>query len=126
MKRVVFAATFVVAASVLSWPAGAYHGGPLHVGGADDDPYSSGHWRVAADGGVFAINGAHFYGSVGGMALTEPVVGMAAAQTVEGYWLVASDGGIFTFGEAKFHGSTGAMQLNQPIVGMAATPSGNG
>ena len=61
-----------------------------------------------------------------GMALAQPVVGIASTTSGRGYWLVARDGGIFSFGDAAFHGSTGAMRLNQPIVGMAATPTGGG
>jgi peptidoglycan/xylan/chitin deacetylase (PgdA/CDA1 family) len=73
-----------------------------------------------------ALGTAANYGSVAGMKLVAPVVGMAATPSGNGYWLVAADGGIFAFGDAGFHGSTGALRLNRPIVGMAATPSGNG
>jgi len=54
---------------------------------------------VASDGGVFSFGDAHFQGSMGGMHLNKPVVGMAQ-NTVGGYWLVASDGGVFSFGAA--------------------------
>jgi N-acetylmuramoyl-L-alanine amidase len=85
-----------------------------------------GYWLVAADGGVFTLGDAAFYGSEGGAPLHEPIVGMAATPDGKGYWLVASDGGIFTFGDAAFYGSTGALTLNSPVVGMAATPDGKG
>jgi hypothetical protein len=42
---------------------------------------------------------------MGGKALDDPVVGMAAAPTGGGYWEVAADGGIFSFGKARFYGS---------------------
>ena len=58
-----------------------------------------------------------FYGSMGGVRLNQPIVGMAATPTGHGYWLVARDGGIFSFGDARFYGSTGSIRLNQPIVG---------
>src|SRR5262245_12169024 len=62
------------------------------------------------------------YGSLAGVGLLEPIVGMAASPTGGGYWLTAADGGIFTFGDAPYLGSTGGTRLNQPIVGMAAFP----
>jgi hypothetical protein len=61
------------------------------------------------------------FGSLAGVHLNQPVVGMAATSTGKGYWFVARDGGIFTFGDAGFLGSTGGIRLNQPIVGMAAS-----
>ena len=85
-----------------------------------------GYWMTASDGGMFTYGVSPYYGSMGGIPLNKPVVGLARAKDGGGYWLVATDGGIFTFGNATFHGSTGAIALNQPIVGMAPTPSGNG
>ena len=73
---------------------------------------------ATADGGVFALRNAPFYGSLGGIQLKAPVVGIAASPTGKGYWLVASDGGVFAFGDAPFLGSTGGMVLNQPIVAL--------
>ena len=67
-----------------------------------------------------------YRGSLFGLSLTRPVVGVAVTPGGDGYWLVASDGGIFAFGDAAFRGSTGAIALNQPIVGMASTPTGAG
>ena len=67
-----------------------------------------------------------YRGSLVGVALTQPVVGIAVTPGGDGYWMVASDGGIFSFGDASFRGSTGAIRLNQPIVGMASTPTGAG
>ncbi|HEX2039543.1 MAG TPA: SpoIID/LytB domain-containing protein, partial [Acidimicrobiales bacterium] len=89
-------------------------------GGAD------GYWVVAPDGGIFAFGNARFFGSMGGVRLNQPVVGMAATPDNGGYWQVARDGGIFSFGNARFHGSTGAIRLNQPVVGMAPTKDGGG
>jgi hypothetical protein len=84
------------------------------------------YWLVATDGGIFSFGGAPYFGSTGGKALNEPIVGMAATPDGGGYWLVASDGGVFTFGDAQFFGSTGAIHLNRPIVGMTPTPDGRG
>ena len=89
-------------------------------------PRAAGYWLVASDGGVFAFGDAVFFGSTGGIALNQPVVGMAATPTGQGYWLVARDGGIFAFGDAGFFGSTGAIVLNQPIVGDGPHPPGQG
>ena len=85
-----------------------------------------GYWLAGANGAIGGFGDAGFLGSAGGLALSRPVVGMAATPDGKGYWLVASDGGIFSFGDASFFGSTGSMHLNQPVVGMAATPDGKG
>jgi len=89
-------------------------------------PGAQGYWMTGADGGIFTEGASPYYGSMGGIPLNQPIVGMARTHDGGGYWLVATDGGIFTFGDAAFHGSTGNIRLNQPIVGMAPTPSGNG
>jgi hypothetical protein len=66
------------------------------------------------------------HGSLGGVQLAQPVVGMAVTPDGGGYWLVASDGGVFSFGDARFHGGLGGVKLAQPVVGMAATTDGGG
>jgi hypothetical protein len=86
-----------------------------------------GGYRLAAsDGGVFTFGSFSFSGSLGGIHLNKPVVGVASDPVGPGYWLVASDGGIFTFGAVGYDGSLGATHLNAPIVGMAPTPDGRG
>jgi hypothetical protein len=95
------------------------------------DASTGGYWWAAADGGVFSLGAAPFFGSMGGTALNAPVVGIASTPDHGGYWLVASDGGVFSFGDAVFYGSVpGALQpgqsLNAPVVGIAATPDGKG
>ena len=72
-----------------------------------------GYWINASDGGVFSFGNAQFHGSMGGIPLNAPVVGMASTHDAGGYWEVASDGGVFSFGDAKFHGSTGSIRLEQ-------------
>lgn len=82
---------------------------------------------AAADGGVFAANGAEFHGSLGGVELAAPIVSIETIETIEGgYWMFAADGGVFTFGTAQFHGSLGAIQLASPIVDAAVTSTGAG
>ena len=58
-------------------------------------PRRGGYWEVAADGGIFSFGDAAFHGSMGGMPLNQPIVGMAPSAGGNGYWEVASDGGIF-------------------------------
>jgi N-acetylmuramoyl-L-alanine amidase len=89
-------------------------------------PDGGGYWMVGADGGVFTLGTAQFYGSTGGIRLNAAIVGMAVVPGGTGYWLVASDGGVFSFGTAQFYGSTGGIRLNKPIVGMAVAPGGTG
>ena len=84
-----------------------------------------GYRLAAADGGLYSFC-EPFLGSMGGVPLNRPIVGMASTADGGGYWLVASDGGIFSFGDATFHGSMGGVQLNRPIVGMASTADGGG
>ncbi len=68
-----------------------------------------GYWMGASDGGVFTFGDAGFFGSLGGMPLNSPVVGLAQTRDQGGYLLAASDGGVFTFGDANFYGSLGGM-----------------
>ena len=102
------------------------HSYTAHAVAVARTPTARGGWIAAADGGVFAFGDARFYGSMGGVRLNQPIVGMAATPTGLGYWLVARDGGIFAFGDARFYGSTGSIHLNKPILAMAASPTGHG
>ena len=98
-------------------------GGCSAVGAYD----TSSHGQIVADSTFYVPPGdAGFYGSMGGQALAQPVVGMAATPDGRGYWLVAGDGGIFSFGDARFHGSMGGRPLAQPMVGMTLDPTTGG
>jgi hypothetical protein len=92
-------------------------------------PPSHGYWLVGSDGGIFSFGSAQFYGSMGGIALQRPVVGIVPTADRGGYWLDASDGGVFSFGDTQFYGSIPGLglnpagsgkpnSLNAPIVGM--------
>lgn len=59
-----------------------------------------GGWIYSADGGVYAVGGAPFFGSMGGKPMAAPVVDMEPTPTGLGYWLIGEDGGIFAFGDA--------------------------
>ncbi|HVX23203.1 MAG TPA: PE-PPE domain-containing protein [Acidimicrobiales bacterium] len=77
-------------------------------------------WVLGANGGVFALGDAQFYGSMGGSRLNQPAVGMAATADDGGYWIAGADGGVFAFGDAPFYGSMAGQPLDQPIVGIKA------
>ena len=101
------------------------------------NPAARGYWLVGSDGGIFSFGAAAFHGSMGGISLQRPVVGITPTASREGYWLVASDGGIFSFGDSGYYGSIPGVGLNPagsqlpnsldaPIVGMVPTATGHG
>jgi hypothetical protein len=100
-------------------------------------PQPRGYWLVGTDGGIFSFGAAAFHGSMGGIPLQRPVVGITPTASRSGYWLVASDGGIFSFGDSAFYGSIPGLglhpagsrlpnSLNAPIVGMVPSSTGHG
>ena len=92
-----------------------------------ENAYTRGYWVAASDGGVFNFGGARFYGSLGGIRLARPIVGIAGRPQGDGYWMVGQDGGIFSFGGAPYKGSLPGSNIKAaPVVGMTPTPSGNG
>ncbi|HUO48481.1 MAG TPA: hypothetical protein VMU09_06580, partial [Acidimicrobiales bacterium] len=102
--------------------------GGLNAGivGSATGPDDAAVWLAGADGGVFALGDALFYGSAVGLRLNAPVVAMASTPDGKGYWLVAADGGVFAFGDAAFYGSASGLHLVQPVVGVARTHDGRG
>ena len=44
------------------------------------------------------------YGSLAGVTINKPVVGIASDACTGGYWLAAADGGVFSY-NAPFNGS---------------------
>ncbi|HVF76248.1 MAG TPA: PKD domain-containing protein [Acidimicrobiales bacterium] len=94
--------------------------------GIPDCAECDGYWLGAADGGVFSFGDATFYGSMGGMALNQPIADMVATPDGEGYWLLGQDGGVFTFGNAGFFGSGAGEELAGGAVGITPTSTGEG
>jgi hypothetical protein len=106
---------------------GAGNLGPRAVFGTPPPPPDTASVLLAAaDGGVFALGGAPYEGSMAGRALNAPVVGAAATPDGRGYWLAGADGGVFSFGDAPYLGSMAGRRLSAPVVGLAATPDGRG
>jgi len=92
---------------------------------------------VGSDGGIFTFGSTGFYGSMGGVPLQRPVVGIVPTKDRGGYWLDASDGGVFSFGDTQFYGSIPGLglhpagsglpnSLNAPIVGMVPSHDQSG
>jgi hypothetical protein len=79
---------------------------------------------VARDGGIFPFGDAAGLGSLGGVHLNSPVVGMATSPGGNGYWLVTAVGQVFRFGNAQLLGDAGGLRLNQPILQIAAPLGG--
>ncbi|HEX6393634.1 MAG TPA: glycoside hydrolase family 5 protein [Acidimicrobiales bacterium] len=101
------------------------HLASLSVSGAVATPSPEGYRVAGADGAVYAF-GEPAYGSMAGVALNRPIVGLANTGGGGGYWLVGSDGGVFAFGNAPYYGSTGNIRLNQPITGISLDPATGG
>lgn len=100
-------------------------------------PVTHGYWLVGSDGGIFSFGSAQFYGSMGGVPLQRPIVGIVPTPDRGGYWLDASDGGVFSFGDTQFYGSIPqlglhpagsglANSLSAPIVGMVPSHDDRG
>lgn len=65
--------------------------------------WNGGYLIITDDGGVFGFD-APFFGSLGGVQLSKPIVDAEVTPSGQGYWLMGADGGIFSFGDAPFKG----------------------
>jgi hypothetical protein len=126
-------------------PWGMFRRDPLHHGGpvalhllpaghcrANQNPpsrpvaaSSKGYWVVGADGSIYSLKGAPYFGGAAGKA-RGAIVAMAATHSGKGYYLLDSSGDIFPFGDARSFGSMAGVHLNRPIIALAPTPSGRG
>ncbi|HEV3264292.1 MAG TPA: hypothetical protein VG014_02140 [Acidimicrobiales bacterium] len=87
----------------------------------------TGYTMGAADGGVFALGAAGFFGSGAGTSPSSPVVGIATAPGGRGYYLASANGKVLGEGpNAPSFGDVSALPLSKPIVGIAAAPGGDG
>ncbi len=96
------------------------------IAGAAAAP-GGGHWLVGADGGVFAVGGAPFDGSLPGFGVrpSAPIVGIAASPG-GGYWLAADNGAVYTIAPSSTpqYSVSSPLSLAAPVVGIAAAPGG--
>lgn len=88
-------------------------------------PDGTGYIETDSAGDVAVFGNAACYGSLTGVRLNKPIVGIAADRNTGGYWLVGADGGVFSF-NAPFHGSTGNLRLDKPVVGIATDLNSQG
>ena len=84
-------------------------------------PATAGYRLADSVGDVFGY-GVPSYGSLAGVTIQKPVVGIATDACTGGYWLAAADGGVFSY-NAPFYGSAAGITLNKPIVGIASYTS---
>lgn len=97
-----------------------------------------GYYLLAADGGVFCLGDAQFFGSLGADGWNYPykVVAMAPHPSGTGYFVVRSNGEVWGFPQSLYdnmpaldaagHKDVRHIKLNLPIVGLSPTPSGLG
>lgn len=66
---------------------------------------NGGYLEIGEDGGVFSWGSAPFFGSLGGVALNQPIVDAEWTPDHGGYYLLGRDGGVFAFGNAVHQGN---------------------
>lgn len=65
--------------------------------------WNGGYIIITDDGGVFAFD-APFFGSLGNVQLSKPIIDAEVSASGQGYVMMAADGGIFAFGDAAYKG----------------------
>lgn len=82
---------------------------------------------VGQDGGVFTYD-VPFHGSLGGVALSSPIVDATWTPTGNGYWLMSADGAVFGFGDAQYKGGFNALEPgvrgDRKPIGIVASGAG--
>lgn len=97
------------------------------VAGVAPQPGGRGVWAWSSDGGVFALGGAPFAGSLGDRRGRDgPVTSFAPTPSGRGYRLATANGGVFAFGDASFRGSRGGKPLAAPVISIVPTRTGQG
>jgi hypothetical protein len=85
---------------------------------------TDGYWLADAYGDVFAFGSAPFVGDLAEVALSGPVVGIAAGPGA-GYWLATDDGTVYPFGDAGSNVvRTGIGGDDDPVVGITSHGTG--
>ena len=93
------AGPFKVSVKVVSGGNGGGGGGGGGSGGGTG--IGHGYWLVGADGGVYALGDAAFYGSAPGSGgAPSPIVGIEPTSDGAGYWLAEATGASLHFGDA--------------------------
>jgi hypothetical protein len=87
---------------------------------------SAGYRFIAGDGGVFNFAGLPYCGSTAAVALSTPVIGLAATHDDGGYWVATADGCVYAFGNAAWYGSMEGQPVAGSIVSLVAAPNGLG
>ena len=82
-------------------------------------------YRLADSAGDVLSYGVASYGSLAGVTINKPVVGIASDACTGGYWLAAADGGVFSY-NAPFYGSAAGITLDKPVVAITADPTTGG
>jgi len=127
--HVSFYDTYAVEHSVVSFWRPTINSLIKEEGGAMDlvrTPSGQGYYIVSSDGGVYCYGDANFFGSMGGKALSAPVVDIAVRPKNDGYMLVGRDGAVYCFGAAPYLGNLKGVKLAAPIVGCEFDKEGDG
>jgi hypothetical protein len=90
-----------------------------------------GYWLVGANGSVFNLGNADWYGSLASRTLGfgQRIIAMQATSDGRGYWLIDESGTVYNFGDASPINAGESLpsgDLATPIVSAAVAPGGAG